>query len=147
MKPPTSTRHAAILVPVVVLALNCLAGPSEAQSPPFEPASEQAQQSLNETSAAAQQDRRRALSAIDTRAERSRFRGVHISLSLKEADLTEVLRSFARLADVNLVIDDAVAGKVTVELHDVPWDQALYVILKSQGVSAELDGRVWRVAR
>ena len=78
--------------------------------------------------------------------QRTVWRGEVISLSLKDADLAEVLRSFARLADVNLVIDPAVQGKVTLELHDVPWDQALSVILKSQRLGVEVSGgSVWRL--
>lgn len=73
------------------------------------------------------------------------WRGEPISLSLKDADLVEVLRSFARLAGVNLIIDPGVKGKVTLELKDVPWDQALYVILKTHGLAAEIDGRIWGV--
>lgn len=72
-----------------------------------------------------------------------RWRGEPISLSLRDADLVEVLRSFGKLAKVNLVIDPAVKGTVTVELHDVPWDQALYVILKSHGLGMEISGNVW----
>lgn len=75
----------------------------------------------------------------------SRWRGFPISLSLRDAPLPEVLRSFARIAGVNLVLHPGVTGTVTVELHDVPWDQALYVILKTQGIAAEIDGRVWIV--
>jgi len=75
----------------------------------------------------------------------SRWHGFPISLSLRDAPLPEVLRSFARLAGVNLVLAPGVTGTVTVELHDVPWDQALYVILKTQGLGAEIDGRVWVV--
>ncbi len=75
----------------------------------------------------------------------SRWRGFPISLSLRDAPLPEVLRSFARIAGVNLVLHPGVTGTVTVELHDVPWDQALYVILKTQGMAAEIDGRVWIV--
>lgn len=71
------------------------------------------------------------------------WRGKPIDLSLKDADLVEVLRSFAKLTDVNIVIDPRVQGKVTVELHDVPWDQALYVILKTQGLGVEVTGNVW----
>jgi hypothetical protein len=74
-----------------------------------------------------------------------RWSGERISLSTKDADHVELLRTFARLADVNLVIDPAVRGTVTVELHDVPWDQALWVILETQGLGAELDGRIWGV--
>ncbi|HEV8631704.1 MAG TPA: hypothetical protein VGV61_15410 [Thermoanaerobaculia bacterium] len=76
----------------------------------------------------------------------SRWKGFPISLSLRDAPLPEVLRSFARLAGMNLVLSPQVQGTVTVELHDVPWDQALYVILKSEGMGAEIDGRVWTVA-
>ncbi len=70
-----------------------------------------------------------------------------ISLSLKDAELSEVLRAFARLARVNLVLDPSVRGRpVTVELHDVRWTDALATILKSQGLAAQLDGKVLRVA-
>lgn len=72
-----------------------------------------------------------------------RWVGEPISLSLRDADLVEVLRSFAKMTDVNLVIDPSVKGKVTVELRDVPWDQALYVIMKSNGLGLEISGNVW----
>lgn len=72
-----------------------------------------------------------------------RWVGEPINLSLREADLVEVLRSFAKMVDVNLIIDPKVEGKVTVELHDVPWDQALHVILKSHGLGMEISGNVW----
>lgn len=65
-----------------------------------------------------------------------------ISLSLREADLVEVLRSFARLGGFNLVIDPTVKGTVTVELKDVRWELALAVILRTHGLAAEIDGRV-----
>ena len=71
------------------------------------------------------------------------WRGKPISLSLRDADLVEVLRSFAKLTDANIVIDPQVKGRVTVELKEVPWDQALYVILKTQGLGVEITGNVW----
>ena len=73
-------------------------------------------------------------------------RGVPISLSVRDADLVEVLRSFARIAGWNLVVDPSVRGTVTAELENVPWDRALAVILKTQGLGMELDGRVIIVA-
>ena len=76
----------------------------------------------------------------------SRWHGFPISLSLRDAPLPEVLRSFARIAGLNLVLSPGVTGSVTVELKDVPWDQALWVILKTQGMGAEIDGTVWSVA-
>ena len=78
-------------------------------------------------------------------AQQTQWVGERISLSLKDADLVEVLRSFAQLGCLNLIIDPAVTGKVTVELHDVPWDHALSVILKTHRLGAELDGRVLAV--
>ena len=107
-----------------------------------------AQRGVNEpeTLQVAAEDKRPRLVFRST-PEQRRFTGEKISLSLKNADLAEVLRSFAKLAKINLVLDPRVSGRVTVELHDVPWDQALSVILKSQGLGAELDGRVLSVTR
>jgi type IV pilus assembly protein PilQ len=78
---------------------------------------------------------------------RGRWKGFPISLSLRDAPLPEVLRTFARLAGFNLILDARVQGTVTAELKDVPWDQALDVILKTNGLAAEVDGRLWLVAR
>jgi type IV pilus assembly protein PilQ len=59
--------------------------------------------------------------------------GEPISLDLKDADIRDVLLTFSRLARLNMVIDPDVRGSVTVRLENVPWDQALDVILKSTG--------------
>ena len=75
------------------------------------------------------------------------WKGDPISLSLKDADLVEVLRSFAKLAGTNIIIDPRVNGRVTLELKDVPWDQALFVILKTHGLGVDTGGRdLWAVA-
>ncbi len=74
------------------------------------------------------------------------WRGTPITMSFKDADLREVLGAFARLAGVNLVLDPQVRGAVTLELAGVPWDQALHLILKTHGLAAEIDGRLWAVA-
>lgn len=74
------------------------------------------------------------------------WHGTPISLSLKDADLRDVLRSFAELAGVNIILHRRVRGAVTVELDGVPWDQALHFILKTHGMAAEIDGRIWAVA-
>ncbi len=69
-----------------------------------------------------------------------KYVGEPISLSLKDADLVEVLRSFADLGGFNLIIQPGVKGSVTVELKDVPWDQALAAILKIHGLGMEITG-------
>lgn len=79
-------------------------------------------------------------------AGRGRWTGFPISVSLHKAPLPDVVRTFARLAGFNLVLDPRVQGSVTVELKDVPWDQALYLILKTHGMGAEVDGRLWVVS-
>ena len=75
----------------------------------------------------------------------SRYSGEKISLDLKDADLKDVLRTFAELTQINIAIDPEVKGSVTVRLHDVPWDQALDLILRMNGLGYVLEGNVLRV--
>ena len=64
-----------------------------------------------------------------------------ISLDLMDADIHGVLRLFGQWAKLNIVASDDVSGKVTVQLHEVPWDQAFHVVLLSKGLTAVwLDG-------
>jgi type IV pilus assembly protein PilQ len=77
---------------------------------------------------------------------RKEYSGEPISMSLKDADVREVLRTFARLSGLNVVIQPGVRGTVTVELERVPWDQALDQILKINGLGYELEGNIMRVA-
>lgn len=78
--------------------------------------------------------------------EQTRYSGDPISMSLKDSDVTEVLRSIARLADLNIVIQPGVTGPVTVELDRVPWDQALEQILKVNNLGQQLEGNILRIA-
>ena len=77
----------------------------------------------------------------------SRFVGERISLDLKDADLKDVLRTFAELTRLNIAIDPDVTGSVTVRLHDVPWDQALDLILRMNGLGYVLEGKILRVGK
>ena len=74
-----------------------------------------------------------------------RYTGEPISLDLKDADIRDVLLTFSKLARLNMVIDPDVRGSVTVRLEDVPWDQALEVILKVNGLGYVLEGNIVRV--
>jgi len=74
------------------------------------------------------------------------YTGEPISMSLKDADVKEVLRTFARLSGLNVVIQPGVRGTVTVELEKVPWDQALDQILKINGLGYEIEGNIMRIA-
>lgn len=74
-----------------------------------------------------------------------RYVGDVISLDLKDADLKDVLRTLAELSRLNIAIDPEVRGSVTVSLKDVAWDQALDLILKTNGFGYVLEGNVIRV--
>lgn len=78
--------------------------------------------------------------------EKPRYNGEPISLDLKDADIKDVLLTFSKLTGMNMVIDPEVKGSVTVRLENVPWDQALEVILKVNGLGYVLEGNVARVA-
>ncbi|HEY3172977.1 MAG TPA: secretin and TonB N-terminal domain-containing protein [Thermoanaerobaculia bacterium] len=74
-----------------------------------------------------------------------RWTGEPISLDVKDADIRDVLLTFSKLARLNMVIDPDVRGSVTVRLENVPWDQALEMILKVNGLGYVLEGNIVRV--
>jgi type IV pilus assembly protein PilQ len=73
------------------------------------------------------------------------YTGEPISLSLKDADLKDVIRTFANLTGLNIAVDPGVNGSVTVDFNDVPWDQALDIILRQNNLGYVLEGNVMRV--
>src|SRR5213076_2425069 len=75
-----------------------------------------------------------------------RYTGHPISLDFQGADLRAVLRVFAEESGLNIVIDPAVQGTVDVALHDVPWDQALDIILRANKLGYIVDGTIVRIA-
>ncbi|HSA91782.1 MAG TPA: type IV pilus secretin PilQ [Terriglobales bacterium] len=76
----------------------------------------------------------------------ARYTGEPISLNLKDADLKDFFRLIHEISGLNVVLDPAVKGSVTVVLDDVPWDQALAIVLKNNNMECELDGNVLRIA-
>jgi type IV pilus assembly protein PilQ len=78
--------------------------------------------------------------------DEQQFTGEPITLTLKDADIKDVLKTFSVLTEMNIVLDPSVGGSVTVELRDVPWDQALDLILKINGLDYVLENNVLRVA-
>jgi type IV pilus assembly protein PilQ len=73
------------------------------------------------------------------------FNGEPISLKLNGADVKEVIRTFAELTGLNIAIDPGVNGTVTVDFADVPWDQALDIILRQNNLTFLLEGNVMRI--
>ena len=74
------------------------------------------------------------------------YSGRRISLDFKEIDMSDVLRLIAEVSDLNVIAGDEVKGKVTIRLVDIPWDQALDVILLTKGLGFVRVGNVLRVA-
>ncbi len=74
------------------------------------------------------------------------YSGHPVSLDFQGADLRAVLRTFAEISGLNIVIDPAVQGSVDVSLRDVPWDQALDIILRANKLGYSVDGTIVRVA-
>ena len=74
------------------------------------------------------------------------FAGQRISLDFKDADLQNVLRVLADVSGLNIVATDDVKGKVTLHLVEVPWDQALDLVLHSNRLEATHEGNVVRIS-
>ncbi len=75
-----------------------------------------------------------------------KFTGFPISLDFQGADLRAVLRTFAEISGLNIVIDPSIQGTVDVALRDVPWDQALDIILRANRLGYSIDGTIVRIA-
>ena len=77
---------------------------------------------------------------------KKRFSGRRIDLDFKDADIHNILRLLSDVGDVNIVTSDAVRGRVTIRMKDVPWDHALDVILRAKGLGMVREGNLLRVA-
>lgn len=75
------------------------------------------------------------------------YTGEPISLTLKDADIRDVIEKFADVAGWNIVIDNDVRGTVSIKLVSVPSDQALEALLKQNGLASVVEGSVIRIAR
>jgi type IV pilus assembly protein PilQ len=73
------------------------------------------------------------------------YTGEPLSLNLKDADIKDVLHTFQQLTGLNIAVDPQVSGSVTVDFVDIPWDQALEIILRQNGLAYVLEGNVMRV--
>ena len=77
----------------------------------------------------------------------AKYTGEPISMSLKDADIKDVLRVFHDISKLNIVVHPQVSGKVTVDLENVPWDQAMDIVLKNNGLDYVYENNVIWVAQ
>lgn len=80
------------------------------------------------------------------KAERFAYTGEKLSLNFQDIDVRSVLQLIADFTDLNLVASDTVAGNITLRLQNVPWDQALDLVLKTKGLDKRQIGNVLLVA-
>jgi len=76
----------------------------------------------------------------------ARYTGEPISVNLKDVDLRDFFRLIHEISGLNVVVDPQVHGTLTIVLDDVPWDQALDIVLHNNDLEKQLDGNVLRIA-
>jgi type IV pilus assembly protein PilQ len=76
----------------------------------------------------------------------NKYTGKKISLDLQDADLITVMRLFAEVANLNIILAPDVKGKVTVRMVKIPWDQAMDIILRMNGLGYVLEDNILRIA-
>ncbi|CAB5523174.1 type IV pilus secretin PilQ [Stutzerimonas stutzeri] len=80
------------------------------------------------------------------KADRFAYSGEKLSLNFQDIDVRSVLQLIADFTDLNLVASDTVSGNITLRLQNVPWDQALDLVLKTKGLDKRQVGNVLLVA-
>ncbi len=89
-----------------------------------------------------------ALNALSstTNCNTGRYTGEPISVNLKDVDLKDFFRLIHEISGLNVVLDPGVNGTLTIVLDDVPWDQALAIVLQNNSLQCQLSGNVLRIA-
>ncbi|WP_245968451.1 type IV pilus secretin PilQ [Salinisphaera orenii] len=87
-----------------------------------------------------------AAEKAEREAEQESYTGEKISLSFQSVDVRAVLQIIADVADVNMVVSDSVTGNMALRLEEVPWDQALDIIMNAKGLGMRRENNVISVA-
>jgi type IV pilus secretin PilQ/predicted competence protein len=83
---------------------------------------------------------------LTTAADPQTFNGEIVTFDLKDIDVKDFFKSLAEISGLNITLDTNVTGLLTITLRDVPWDQALDIVLRNYSLGAQLTGNVMRVA-
>jgi type IV pilus assembly protein PilQ len=75
--------------------------------------------------------------------EQTRWTGEPISVDFKDVDLRDFFLFIADFSGMNMILDPAVKGTLTIKLTDVPWDQVLDLVCRQYGLGYEIDGKVY----
>jgi type IV pilus assembly protein PilQ len=87
-----------------------------------------------------------SLSAEGARGEAKKYTGQRLSLDFKDADIKNIFRLLAEVSGLNIVVTNDVNRRVTLRLVDVPWDQALDLLIDTNGLAKEQIGNVVRIS-
>jgi type IV pilus assembly protein PilQ len=87
-----------------------------------------------------------ARAAVTAGRQMRTYQGRRIDLDFKDADIHNILRLLSDVGQVNIITTDDVKGTVTIRMRDVPWDQALDVVLRAKGLGMVKSGNLIRVA-
>lgn len=82
----------------------------------------------------------------EERKARQEYSGERLSLNFQNIEVRAVLQLLADFTDLNMVVSDTVTGNITLRLKNVPWDQALDIVLKTKGLDKRVIGNVMTVA-
>lgn len=93
-----------------------------------------------------QQDRPAQPAPQATSCTSGHYTGAPLNLDLKDLDIKDFFRLIHEISGLNVVLDPSVKGIVTIDVTDIPWDQALAIVLRNNGLECELEGNVLRIA-
>jgi type IV pilus assembly protein PilQ len=100
-----------------------------------------AQQAVQQANTAAT-----TMSQTPAPAPAGKYTGEPISVNLKDVDLKDFFRLIHEISGLNVVLDPAVKGTLTIVLDEVPWDQALDIVMQNNSLDKQLNGNVLRIA-
>ena len=105
-----------------------------------------AQQAVQQANTAATTMAASSQAQVPAAAPAGKYTGEPISVNLKDVDLKDFFRLIHEISGLNVVLDPAVKGSLTIVLDEVPWDQALDIVLQNNSLDKQLNGNVLRIA-
>ena len=78
---------------------------------------------------------------------RRKWTGERLTFDFKDIDIRDFFRLIADLTGLNMIVDPAVKGTLTMKMHDVPWDQALDLVCRTFGLGYQIEGNVLNVEK
>src|SRR5271156_4474138 len=143
---PVAALPTALTQPSAALAVPVTPAPQPAAAAPKPVAANTGYTEISDSTSYSAPAASAAAQQAPTPAPGSRYSGEPISVNLKDVDLRDFFRLIHEISGLNVVVDPGVKGNLTIVLDDVPWDQALDIVLKNNDLDKQLDGNVLRLA-